>query len=253
MSKQCRDELKAAIIRTSMDLGRTAGESGLTMRGIAADLGISATALYQHFENKSAILREIRARGRAVSWAWIGPAFDESKRELDLRERLEDFGRRYVEFARHHPWLYQVLTETGELKTIQFDPKAPPVPGVFKAGESSVAPAVVSHVEQGVPSFASGLDASAHPEPSASPLDPVDATRRVLAQARKQGRLADDYEVAKTTVQLWASLHGLCALLINGNLQPTKGDGAVERFAERFIKRLVEHLVPPPVSPRVTG
>ena len=33
------------------------------MRGIAARLGVSATALYQHFENKASILREIRLYG----------------------------------------------------------------------------------------------------------------------------------------------------------------------------------------------
>jgi AcrR family transcriptional regulator len=33
------------------------------MRGIAARLGVSATALYQHFESKASILREIRLYG----------------------------------------------------------------------------------------------------------------------------------------------------------------------------------------------
>ena len=52
--------LHDAIVRAGIELGSDLGEEGLTMRAIAGRLGISATALYQHFESKASILREIR-------------------------------------------------------------------------------------------------------------------------------------------------------------------------------------------------
>ena len=51
MSRQSRSGLRQAIIQASLELGQELGEEGLTMRGIASRLGVSATALYQHFES----------------------------------------------------------------------------------------------------------------------------------------------------------------------------------------------------------
>jgi AcrR family transcriptional regulator len=63
MSRPQRAGLREGIIQTSLEIGSELGEEGLTMRGIAARLGVSATALYQHFESKASILREIRLYG----------------------------------------------------------------------------------------------------------------------------------------------------------------------------------------------
>jgi AcrR family transcriptional regulator len=63
MSRPQRAGLRQGIIQTSLEIGSELGEEGLTMRGIAARLGVSATALYQHFESKASILREIRLYG----------------------------------------------------------------------------------------------------------------------------------------------------------------------------------------------
>ena len=49
MSRIQRAGLRQGIIQTSLEIGSELGEEGLTMRGIAARLGVSATALYQHF------------------------------------------------------------------------------------------------------------------------------------------------------------------------------------------------------------
>jgi AcrR family transcriptional regulator len=99
--------LREAIIETSVQLGSELGEEGLTMRGIAARLGVSATALYQHFESKRAILREIRVHGISLMYSSLAPAFDIAEHE----ERLAEINRRYVVFARENQWLYTVLME----------------------------------------------------------------------------------------------------------------------------------------------
>src|SRR5690606_8071818 len=113
VSRRCNAGLREAIIQTSLELGSQLGEEGLTMRGIASRLGVSATALYQHFESKASILREIRAYGIDLLYDAISPALEENG---DPVEMLRDVTRRYINFARQNKWLYSVLMEYDQLE-----------------------------------------------------------------------------------------------------------------------------------------
>lgn len=98
-------DLREAILDVSLQLGSEDGADGVTMRAIARRLGVSATALYQHFDSKAAILRAVRFRGLDRMNAFLRPAF-----ELHSpRERLIEQSRRYLQFARDNPWLYCLL------------------------------------------------------------------------------------------------------------------------------------------------
>ncbi len=97
--------LKEAIVQAAIELGTELGEEGLTMRGIAARLGVSATALYQHFEGKASILRAIRFHGLTLMNKELSPAFELA----DPVDQVRDSGLRYINFARSNPWLYSLL------------------------------------------------------------------------------------------------------------------------------------------------
>jgi AcrR family transcriptional regulator len=97
--------LKEAIVRAAIELGTELGEEGLTMRGIAARLGVSATALYQHFEGKASILRAIRFHGLSLMNKSVAPAFERE----DPLEQLRESALLYINFARSNPWLYALL------------------------------------------------------------------------------------------------------------------------------------------------
>ncbi|MCA9651271.1 MAG: TetR/AcrR family transcriptional regulator [Myxococcales bacterium] len=103
--------MKEAIVRAAIELGTELGEEGLTMRGIAARLGVSATALYQHFEGKASILRAIRFHGLSLLNKELAPAFTLD----DPVEQIRDCALRYIGFARSNPWLYALLFEGEEL------------------------------------------------------------------------------------------------------------------------------------------
>lgn len=103
--------LKGAIVRAAIELGTELGEEGLTMRGIAARLGVSATALYQHFEGKASILRAIRFHGLALMNMALAPAFDEAEPVDQLRR----CALLYINFARSNPWLYGLLFEGDDV------------------------------------------------------------------------------------------------------------------------------------------
>lgn len=102
--------LKEAIVGAAIALGTELGEEGLTMRGIAARLGVSATALYQHFEGKASILQAIRFHGLKLLNQTLAPAFDRP----DPIDQLRQCALLYIEFARSNPWLYGLLFEGEE-------------------------------------------------------------------------------------------------------------------------------------------
>lgn len=58
---------RAKIIRSAEKLTRRHGFNGLTLRDIAADIGIKAGSIYYHFSSKDAIVRAVLEEG-------IGPA-----------------------------------------------------------------------------------------------------------------------------------------------------------------------------------
>jgi AcrR family transcriptional regulator len=97
--------LKEAIVKAAIELGTELGEEGLTMRGIAARLGVSATALYQHFEGKASILRAIRFHGLSLMNKTLAPAFEHE----DPLDQIRESALLYVNFARSNPWLYALL------------------------------------------------------------------------------------------------------------------------------------------------
>lgn len=110
-SAPTQTSLKSAIVRAAIELGTEMGEEGLTMRGIAARLGVSATALYQHFEGKASILRAIRFHGLALLNREMSPAFELS----DPIDQIRDAALRYIGFARSNPWLYGLLFQGEEV------------------------------------------------------------------------------------------------------------------------------------------
>ncbi|MEM6297028.1 MAG: TetR/AcrR family transcriptional regulator [Myxococcota bacterium] len=103
-------DLRRAILDVSLKLGTELGEDGLTMRAIARNLGVSATALYQHYEGKGAILRELRSRGVEQLNKFLAPAFDLPNPAHRLRQNAV----LYLRFSRVHPWMYDLLTESPE-------------------------------------------------------------------------------------------------------------------------------------------
>jgi len=112
-------DIKRAILDVSLQLGTELGEEGLTMRAIARGLGVSATALYQHYESKAAILRELRTRAVEKIDRYLAPAFEHP----DPVEQLRRNAVLYLRFSREHPWLYQLVTESAEDWGVNTEPK----------------------------------------------------------------------------------------------------------------------------------
>lgn len=97
-----------AVVKASLELGQESGEEALTMRALAAKLGVSATSLYGIFDGKEAILRELRAG----AWNGLADALTPALQTTRRRDRLRQMCVAYLSFARTNPWLYSLTMDS---------------------------------------------------------------------------------------------------------------------------------------------
>ena len=78
------------------------------MRGIADRIEYSPTALYCHFKDKEALLRELCDE----DFAALARQFQKIAGETDPIERLRQIGKAYVSFGLEHPFHYRLMFMT---------------------------------------------------------------------------------------------------------------------------------------------
>jgi TetR/AcrR family transcriptional regulator, tetracycline repressor protein len=78
---------KAAIVQAALDLLDEAGMDGLTVRALAARLGVQAPALYWHVRNKQALLDEMATH----VWRQIGEVMAGLPADLPWREVMRTY------------------------------------------------------------------------------------------------------------------------------------------------------------------
>lgn len=94
------------IVAAALDVVDDVGVQGLTLRGLARTIGVSAPALYAHFADIDAILLAVSERAFADLAAHLTAAADQAE---EPAARLRATCRAYLEYAQHHPGRYQVM------------------------------------------------------------------------------------------------------------------------------------------------
>jgi AcrR family transcriptional regulator len=82
------------------------GDAGVTMRGIAEDLGCSPMTPYRYVRDREEVFTMVRA---AASEAFANAQEHAYASEADPIRRMRALGRAYVEFALEHPDQYRVM------------------------------------------------------------------------------------------------------------------------------------------------
>lgn len=82
------------------------GASNVTMRQIAAEVGVSAMTPYRYFRDKDEILATVRAAAYNKFAASLERAV---KRAPDVRAKGRAIGDAYVRFAKRYPAAYQLM------------------------------------------------------------------------------------------------------------------------------------------------
>lgn len=104
------DDIRSRIIGAARALYLERGPEGVTMRAVADRVGVTATALYRHFADKDALLREVAGEGARL----LGTHLFRALEAVSPLERLRMTALAYLEFAAAQPQAYRALFEPGE-------------------------------------------------------------------------------------------------------------------------------------------
>ena len=99
-------DLSRALVREAVDTIQEEGVDGLTLRAVGRKLGVSRTALYRHFADKSALLAAVASEGFRTLRTRLEDAW---KTHRGGRKGFEAMGAAYVHFAVEHPSHYRVM------------------------------------------------------------------------------------------------------------------------------------------------
>ena len=105
-----RDDIKTRIVGAARALYLERGPEGVTMRGVAERVGVTATALYRHFADRDAILREVAGEGSRL----LGTHLFQALEAASPLERLRMTAVAYLEFAAAQPQAYRALFDPGD-------------------------------------------------------------------------------------------------------------------------------------------
>ncbi|MCC7134727.1 MAG: TetR/AcrR family transcriptional regulator [Gemmatimonadales bacterium] len=166
-------DTRTRILDVARELFATQGIESTTMRAIAAGVGTSAPAIYHHFADKDALLRELMV----TDLRRLGASFARAMRVPDPVDRIREIGMTYVRFGLDHPQHYRVLFMTPNAKSA--------------ALEAEVA-----------------RDLEATPE-----MDAYHLVVQAVTAAIEAGRFGPDYQDPERVAQIcWGMAHGLVAL-----------------------------------------
>jgi AcrR family transcriptional regulator len=97
-------DLHSAVVAEGLRLLKDREADALSLREIARNVGVSATALYRHFPDKASLLAALATAGYAML----------AKQQSDAamaegQERFAQLGRAYVRFAVANPGLFRLI------------------------------------------------------------------------------------------------------------------------------------------------
>lgn len=200
------------------------GAAALSLRAIARDLNITAPAIYNYFPDRDALVTALIIDAFTSFGDWQLKARDTVPQD-DLAGRMSAIGLAYRDWAHTFPQRYQLIFGT-------------PIPGyegpiekIFPSSARSLS-ALVSVVE-GL-RLAGKLNVDTFPK--------VKSDYKVSFEAWKTyGGNADILSLSVAMI-IWARVHGIVSLEIQGNLPPfgPKGDALyryeLQSIYEQFIK-----------------
>ncbi|MBW8754547.1 MAG: TetR/AcrR family transcriptional regulator [Sphingomonadales bacterium] len=105
-------DLRSALIDAGMKALETTDPGELSLRQLAREVGVSATAVYRHFPDKRALLGALANAGVAMLFEEQDAA---SRAAGGGAQGFAATGRAYVRFAIAHPGLFRLIFTHAEL------------------------------------------------------------------------------------------------------------------------------------------
>ena len=198
------DDTRALLVAAARDVFLEAGPASFSLREVARRVGVSAAAVYRHFDGKEALLFAACTQGFQVFSSYLVRALGEPT----ARARLITTGDLYRLFALENPLDYRFIfmSQAGAVN--------PPGSRVKPKGAGSL------------------------------PQDTtfrflVDRVRECI----QAGVLAAN-EAEQIAVVIWAHVHGVVSLRLSGHLDALGNDEAFSAFYSASLERLLRALAP---------
>lgn len=102
-----RAETEVAIVEAARDLLAEGGLDALSMRAVAARVGVSATAIYHYFDSKQAMVDRVVLSGFRRFLAYLTAAAE--KVSEDSPDRLHALGLAYLRFALENRQYFRIM------------------------------------------------------------------------------------------------------------------------------------------------
>lgn len=134
-----RPELRDQIVREARKLARRGGLESLTMRNLAAHVGLTAPALYRHFPSKAALVQRLVDEANVELGARLQKALERGTGLARVRAACDA----YLEFALARPADYEVLFFSSVRRDLEVPPSGERSPN-FRFFRERVAEAMAS-------------------------------------------------------------------------------------------------------------
>ena len=109
-------DLRQALLEASIDMIANEGLESLTLRALSRRIGVSRTAPYRHFADKSALLAAVAEEGFKLLYEALESAGDDT----DALRHLKATGIAYVNFAIDNPTHYRLMFDGGSVDISAF-------------------------------------------------------------------------------------------------------------------------------------
>lgn len=186
-------DLKASLISAANIILLRDGADALSLRAIAAEVGVSHMAPYAHFKNKKALVKSIAEAGfeqLATAMETVAATLN-GKKNLSAGELILAYGASYLEFATANPQLYRLMlgqVETTGRKNKKDDDKK-------------------------------DMGDQVSPPTSHSPFIGSSKKPFILLHDAFALRGDSDAKVQAQALGAWSMVHGMAALIIEGHIQ----------------------------------
>lgn len=229
MPRKRRDDLREAtyedIKTAARKLMADQGTAGLSLRGIARELGMTAPALYYYYDNLDSLITTLIVE----NYHHLADAM-ESARDAHAdqvhRQQLVAVMQAYRRWALEHPIDFQLIYGN-------------PIPGYEAPGDLTV-PAASRALSVSAGIIADGLGKGVFHVPVEAAQLPESVCLAFRQIAEERGYKHTPVEAIYLAVIGWTRAQGLISLEIYNSLQPVVGD--TEAFYQHQIDTLI-HLL----------
>ena len=182
-------DLKNSLILAAQNILREEGADALSLRAIAADVGVSHMAPYSHFKNKKELFQAVAAAG----FEELGDRMLAASESLDEAKALIlAYGSAYVEFAVNNAQLYRVM---------------------------------LGQVEAGGRRKKSSETGSKNADNPVVSAELEESSKRPFRLLRDAFAMENDNssEVMAQALGAWAMVHGMASLIVEGHIRIPEG------------------------------